>query len=123
MWPNARCWHEALSLRAERKVEIAHPQRGEKREIVEMARTNAREQLARRMAENTAQRELLEGVAEAFGLDNPPKRIEVYDNSHIMGTTRARRHDRGRAGRLRERRVPQVQHQIDANSRRATTTP
>jgi len=77
---------EALSLRAGRKVDIAHPQRGEKREIVEMALTNAREQLARRMAENTAQRELLEGVAEIFGLDNPPKRIEVYDNSHIMGT-------------------------------------
>ncbi len=77
---------EALSLRAQRKVEISRPQRGEKREIVEMAAQNAREQLARRMAENTAQRELLEGVAETFGLDNPPRRIEVYDNSHIMGT-------------------------------------
>ncbi len=77
---------EALSLRAERKVEISKPQRGEKREIVEMAAQNAREQLARRMAENTAQRELLEGVAETFSLDNPPRRIEVYDNSHIMGT-------------------------------------
>ena len=50
-----------------------------------MALTNAREQLGRRMAENAAQRELLEGVAEVFGLDTPPRRIEVYDNSHIQG--------------------------------------
>jgi excinuclease ABC subunit C len=77
---------DALSLRAEHKVEISAPQRGEKREIMEMALTNAREQLGRRMAENSAQRELLEGVRELFGLENPPKRIEVYDNSHIMGT-------------------------------------
>jgi excinuclease ABC subunit C len=77
---------EALSLRAGHKVEIAVPQRGEKREIVDMALTNAREQLARRMAENSAQRELLDGVADLFGLENPPRRIEVYDNSHIQGT-------------------------------------
>ena len=62
-----------------------HPQRGEKREIMERALTNAREQLGRRMAENSAQRQLLEGVADAFGLDAPPRRIEVYDNSHIQG--------------------------------------
>ncbi len=77
---------EALSLRAEHKVEVLVPQRGEKREIVEMALQNAREQLGRRMAENSAQRELLDGVQDVFGLDNPPKRIEVYDNSHIQGT-------------------------------------
>ncbi|MGD0191820.1 MAG: excinuclease ABC subunit UvrC [Rhizomicrobium sp.] len=77
---------DALSLRADRKVEISVPQRGEKREIMEMALQNAREQLARRMAENSAQRELLEGVAEIFGLESPPRRIEVYDNSHIQGT-------------------------------------
>jgi excinuclease ABC subunit C len=77
---------EALSLRAERKVEVSVPLRGEKREIMEMALQNAREQLARRMAENSAQRELLEGVAETFGLEQPPRRIEVYDNSHIQGT-------------------------------------
>jgi excinuclease ABC subunit C len=83
---NADLLAEALALRAGRKVEIAVPQRGEKREIVEMALTNAREQLGRRMAENSAQRELLEGVATVFGLEQPPRRIEVYDNSHIMGT-------------------------------------
>jgi excinuclease ABC subunit C len=77
---------EAFSLRMEKKVEIAVPQRSEKRDIVEMALTNAREQLGRRMAENAAQRELLEGVADVFGLEAPPRRIEVYDNSHIQGT-------------------------------------
>ncbi len=77
---------EALRLRADHAVEIAVPQRGEKREIMDMALQNAREQLGRRMAENSAQRELLDGVAETFGLDTPPKRIEVYDNSHIQGT-------------------------------------
>ncbi|HEX4301379.1 MAG TPA: excinuclease ABC subunit UvrC [Rhizomicrobium sp.] len=77
---------EALALRAEHKVEISVPQRGEKREIVEMALTNAREQLGRRMAENSAQRELLGGVATVFGLEAPPTRIEVYDNSHIQGS-------------------------------------
>ena len=84
--PECELLADALSLRAERKVEIAVPQRGEKREIVEMALQNAREQLGRRQAENSAQRELLEGVAETFGLESPPKRIEVYDNSHIQGT-------------------------------------
>jgi len=83
--PNLALLAEALSLRAERKVQIAVPERGEKRDLVEMALNNAREQLGRRMAENTAQRELLDGVAEVFGLDAPPKRIEVYDNSHIQG--------------------------------------
>jgi len=83
---NRELIEEALAIRAEHRVEIAVPQRGEKREIVEMAMQNAREQLARRMAENSAQRELLEGVAETFGMENPPRRIEVYDNSHIQGT-------------------------------------
>ena len=76
---------EALSSRAGVKVEIALPQRGEKREIMERALTNAREQLGRRLAENSAQTQLLEGVADVFGLDQPPRRIEVYDNSHIQG--------------------------------------
>src|SRR5260221_5754661 len=76
---------EALALRAGRRVEISTPQRGEKREIMERALTNAREQLGRRLAENSAQTQLLEGVADLFGLDQPPRRIEVYDNSHIQG--------------------------------------
>jgi len=83
--PDAALLAEALGLRAGHKVEISKPQRGEKREIMERALTNAREQLGRRQAENSAQRQLLEGVTEAFGLDAPPRRIEVYDNSHIQG--------------------------------------
>ncbi|WP_397414892.1 excinuclease ABC subunit UvrC [Phenylobacterium sp.] len=77
---------EAFAQTSGRKVEIARPQRGEKRQLVEHALTNAREALGRRMAEGSAQSKLLAGVAEAFGLDAPPERIEVYDNSHIMGT-------------------------------------
>ncbi|WP_374643635.1 excinuclease ABC subunit UvrC [Tabrizicola sp.] len=76
---------EALSARAGRKVELAVPQRGEKAELVENAVRNARESLARRMAESTTQNKLLTGLAEAFDLDAPPQRIEVYDNSHIQG--------------------------------------
>ncbi|HEY2033382.1 MAG TPA: excinuclease ABC subunit UvrC [Rhizomicrobium sp.] len=83
---NRELIEEAFRLKADHAVEIAVPQRGEKREIVEMALQNAREQLGRRMAENSAQRELLEGVCEVFGMETPPKRIEVYDNSHIQGT-------------------------------------
>ncbi len=83
---NRELIEEAFRLKSDHAVEIAVPQRGEKREIVEMATQNAREQLGRRMAENSAQRELLEGVAETFGMDAPPKRIEIYDNSHIQGT-------------------------------------
>lgn len=77
---------EALSVRAGHKIEITVPARGEKREIVLSALQNARAQLARQQAEKATQRELLEGVAEAFALDAPPRRIEVYDNSHIQGS-------------------------------------
>ena len=76
---------ELLSDRAGRKVELTVPQRGEKAELVENAARNARESLGRRLAETTAQTRLLAGLAEAFGLETPPKRVEVYDNSHIMG--------------------------------------
>ena len=84
--PECELLAEALSLRAERRIEISVPQRGEKHQIVEQALQNAREQLGRKQAENGAQRELLEGVCEVFGLEVAPKRIEVYDNSHIQGT-------------------------------------
>ena len=77
---------EAFALKGGRKVEIARPVRGEKRQLVEHALTNAREALGRKMSESSAQAKLLAGVADAFGLDSPPERIEVYDNSHIMGT-------------------------------------
>ncbi|MCB2129750.1 MAG: excinuclease ABC subunit UvrC [Rhodobacteraceae bacterium] len=77
---------ELLSDRAGRKVEISMPQRGEKAELVENAARNARESLARRMSESAAQSKLLEGLADALGLETAPRRIEIYDNSHIMGT-------------------------------------
>ncbi|WP_225027998.1 excinuclease ABC subunit UvrC [Xinfangfangia pollutisoli] len=76
---------EALSARAGRKVELAVPLRGEKAELVENAARNARESLALRMAETSTQAKLLAGLAEAFDLDGPPQRIEVYDNAHIQG--------------------------------------
>ncbi|WP_090269287.1 excinuclease ABC subunit UvrC [Thalassovita taeanensis] len=77
---------QALSQKLGRKVEILVPQRGEKAELVAGAARNARESLARKMSESATQAKLLRGVAEAFGLDAPPTRIEVYDNSHIQGT-------------------------------------
>lgn len=77
---------EALSDRAGRKVELAVPLRGEKAELVENAARNARESLARRMAESATQNKLLNGLAEAFDLDGPPQRIEIYDNAHIQGS-------------------------------------
>ena len=77
---------EALAIKANRKVEIAVPVKGEKKRLVHHAATNAREALGRRMAESGAQAKLLAGVCEAFKLEGPPDRIEVYDNSHIQGT-------------------------------------
>ena len=84
--PNRELLAEAFSLKAGRKVEIGRPQRGEKADLVGHALTNAREALGRRMAESSAQGKLLDGVCEVFGLEATPERIEVYDNSHIMGT-------------------------------------
>ncbi len=77
---------EALSTRADFKVEVAVPRRGEKRELVEHALMNARAALGRRLAESSSQQRLLKGLTETFGLQAPPRRIEVYDNSHIQGS-------------------------------------
>jgi len=76
---------DALSIRLGQKVEINRPQRGERKDVIEHATLNAREALERKLAENTGQRKLLEGVAKVFGLSETPQRIETYDNSHIMG--------------------------------------
>jgi excinuclease ABC subunit C len=76
---------DALAQKLGRKVELIVPQRGEKAEIMDGAVRNARESLARKMAETQAQSKLLKGLAEAFGLEKAPQRIEVYDNSHIQG--------------------------------------
>ncbi len=87
---------EALGLRAAsfgpppsktgKRVDIAVPRRGEKHAVVQHAVTNAREALERRLAESAGQAKLLEATADLFALERPPERIEVYDNSHIMGT-------------------------------------
>lgn len=76
---------DALTIKSSRKVAVSVPRRGEKLELVAHAQSNAREALGRRMAESASQRKLLHAVADTFGLDQPPERIEVYDNSHIQG--------------------------------------
>jgi excinuclease ABC subunit C len=77
---------EALSLRAGRKIEVGRPVRGERRDLVEHALVNAREALARRLADSTSQAAIFSRLAELLDLDDSPERIEVYDNSHISGT-------------------------------------
>ena len=77
---------EALSTKSGHKVEVSVPQRGERKELVDHALANAREALARKLAESSSQRKLLALVAEVFALPRPPRRIEVYDNSHIQGS-------------------------------------
>ncbi len=76
----------ALTARAGRKVEVVAPKRGERRDLVAHAQKNAKEALSRKLAENAGQQSLLSALGEAFGLARPPRRVEVYDNSHIMGT-------------------------------------
>lgn len=77
---------EALTLRADRKVTVSVPQRGEKKDLVGHALANAREALGRRLAETSSQARLMKGLAETFKLKRVPRRIEIFDNSHIMGT-------------------------------------
>ena len=77
---------EALATKSGHKVEISLPQRGEKKDLMAHALANAREALGRKLAETSSQQKLLNQLAETFGLPRPPRRIEVYDNSHIQGT-------------------------------------
>jgi excinuclease ABC subunit C len=77
---------EALSTKSGHKVEILLPQRGEKKDLIEHALANAREALGRKLAETTSQEKLLRQLAETFALPRAPRRIEVYDNSHIQGS-------------------------------------
>ena len=83
--PEQALLQKALTNKTERKVTVTTPQRGEKRALVEHALTNAREALGRRLAETSTQKKLLAGVAAAFGLEKAPRRVEVFDNSHIQG--------------------------------------
>jgi excinuclease ABC subunit C len=75
----------ALTVRADRKVVVSHPVRGARRKLVQHALDNARDALQRRLAEKASNQDLLDKTAELFGLDAPPARIEVYDNSHVGG--------------------------------------
>lgn len=84
--PEQALLSEAFTLKSARKIEVLSPQRGEKRDLVTHALKNAEDALGRRLAENASQARLLEGVAGTFDLAETPRRIEVYDNSHIMGT-------------------------------------
>ena len=84
--PNQPLLEEALSLRAERRVQLFAPQRGAKHNLVRHALDNARDALARRIGESASQRRLLEGLARLLELEAVPERIEVYDNSHVGGT-------------------------------------
>ena len=83
--PERTLMAEALTTRTGHKVEIAVPQRGEKRALATHALDNAREALGRKLAEASSHSRLMQGIARAFGLEAPPRRIEVYDNSHIQG--------------------------------------
>src|SRR3954470_23905353 len=77
---------QALTAKSDHKVEILLPRRGEKKELVDHALANAREALGRKLADTSSQRKLLAALAECLGLSRPPRRIEVYDNSHIQGS-------------------------------------
>jgi excinuclease ABC subunit C len=83
---NAETLCQVLSARAARRVAIGVPRRGEKKDLVEAAMRNAREALSRKLAEAASQEKLMAALAAAFGVDPPIRRVEVYDNSHIMGT-------------------------------------
>jgi len=84
--PEAALLEEAFSVRAERRVSLRTPQRGETAKMIRQARRNAEEELDRRLAETSTQAKNLREIAETFELAEPPQRIEVYDNSHVMGT-------------------------------------
>src|SRR5208282_6243102 len=77
---------EVLSARVGHRVAIGVPRRGEKRDLVDAAMRNAREALSRKLAEAASQEKLLAALAQAFGIEKPLRRVEIYDNSHIMGT-------------------------------------
>ena len=77
---------EALSTKSGHKIEVIVPRRGERKDLIEHALANAREALGRKLAETSTQEKLLRQLAETFGLPRVPRRIEVYDNSHIQGS-------------------------------------
>ena len=102
---------EVLSARVGRRIAIGVPRRGEKRDLVEAAMRNAREALSRKLAEAASQEKLLAALAQAFGIEKRLRRVEIYDNSHIMGTNAIGAMVVAGPGRIREERLPHLQHQ------------
>jgi excinuclease ABC subunit C len=84
--PSSEILCQVLSARAGHRIAIGAPRRGEKKDLVDAAMRNAREALSRKLAEAASQEKLIEALAKAFDVDHPIRRIEVYDNSHTMGT-------------------------------------
>ena len=84
--PSAETLCEVLGARAGRRIAIGVPRRGEKKDLVDAAMRNAREALSRKLAEAASQEKLIAALGAAFGVERPIRRIEIYDNSHIMGT-------------------------------------
>ncbi len=84
--PSAEALCQVLSARAGHRIAIGAPRRGEKRDLVEAAMRNAREALSRKLAESASQQKLIAALQAAFGIARPIRRVEIYDNSHIMGT-------------------------------------
>ncbi len=84
--PSAAALCEVLSARAGHRIGVGVPRRGEKKDLVEAALRNAREALSRKLAETASQEKLFGALASAFGVERPMRRVEIYDNSHIMGT-------------------------------------
>jgi excinuclease ABC subunit C len=83
--PEAELLEEALAERADRKVTLKIPQRGDQRKLLEQAKRNAAEALDRRLAESSSQAKVMRELTELFELDDQPDRIEIYDNSHVQG--------------------------------------
>jgi len=84
--PSLELLQEALCVKSDARINVAIPKRGEKRRLVLHAQTNAREALERRLAETASHQKHLQGIADLFDLEQPPARIEIYDNSHIQGS-------------------------------------
>ena len=103
---------DALSIKAGFKVEVATPRRGEKKELIAHALTNAREALGRKLADTATQGRLLQGLVTTLGLPHPPQADRGLRQQPHPGHQRGRRHDRGGAGRLHQEPVSQVQHQV-----------
>ena len=110
--PERELLAEALSTKTGRRVEVSVPQRGEKKELVAHALVNAREALGRKLADTSSQQRLLKALAGTFGLPRVPRRIEVYDNSHIQGSNAVGAMIVAGPGGLSEEPVSQVQHPL-----------